>query len=77
MLENLPDIEQTRFFQDVVKIGEKRGVKIGKQSFIIEEIERYKKLNESGELPKNIYKILCEPLHKELKRFKKELTNNK
>ena len=73
MIDNLPDFEQTRFYKDIVGIGEKRGVKQGDQFRIKREIKRFENLKKSGDLNDKLFKLLCDPLRSELVKITAEI----
>ena len=85
MIKDLPNFEQTRFFQDIVGIGkkqgekigekrgEKRGTKIGDKNRITKEIKRFKKMREEGDINDHLFKKLCDPLQKELNKLTAEI----
>ena len=73
MIENLPNIEETLAYKQLVAIGEKRGEKHGKQAVLIKQIKQMERLNQKGELDDNIFTKLCEPLKKDLKKVTAEI----
>jgi len=78
MIANITEFEQTRFYQDIYRTGEKKGKKEGKKegkkAFIIEEIQRFNKMKEKGDLSESLFNTLCAPLRDELKKLKKEFS---
>ena len=88
MIETLPDLEETLAYQQLVSIGkklgektgekrgEKRGIKvalIGQQKFMLKEIKRFETMNKKGEIDEVVFKKLCAPIRKELKKVKDQI----
>ncbi|KPA09443.1 hypothetical protein MHK_010359 [Candidatus Magnetomorum sp. HK-1] len=81
MIASLPNFEQTRFFQDIVGIGEKRGEtrgekrgeKHGEKKWIVKEINRFEKMRKKGDINDSLFKKLCDPLYKELDKVTEEI----
>ena len=81
MIANLPDFEQTRFFQDIVRIGEERGIErgiergvehgvmLGDKKRITKEIKRFERMKKKGDLNDHLFNKLCDPLQKELDKL--------
>jgi predicted transposase YdaD len=89
MIENLPDIEETLTYKQLVaigekrgekrgeklgeKLGEKRGKKRGEKATLIRQIKHMESLNQNGELDDITFTKLCEPLKKDLKKVTDEI----
>jgi len=81
MIETLPDLEETLAYQQLVSIGKKlgekrgeqRGTLIGQQKFMLKEIKRFETMNKKGEIDEVVFKKLCAPIRKELKKVKDQI----
>ena len=46
----------------------------GKKAFMFEEIQRFNKMNENGDMTESLFNTLCNLLRNELKKLKKEFS---
>jgi len=76
MIENLPNIEETLAYKQLVaigqkrgeKLGEKRGKKHGERATLIRQMQIIERMNQNGELDDNTFGKLSETFKNDLKK---------